>query len=196
MQATTRLVRKRKRTGFSLIELVAVISMMATVLALTATTFHLLLRSEKSVSQSFVTERAVSRLAVLFRDDVHQSESGVVTAKTDSTRCELALGDANGVRVRYVETKEGLARLIFDGDTMVARDDFRLTDCHVRITAGDDPGSFVRSLVIERPGAAIIKSAKAVAPLRKLEIQAYLNRLVPRSSDEPKSDRRATEESK
>ena len=55
------------RRGVSLIEMVVVISMMTVVIGLVGMTFHLLLRSEKLVSQSFVTERTISRLAVQFR---------------------------------------------------------------------------------------------------------------------------------
>ena len=71
--------KRRKRSGVSLIELLASIAMLTTLLVLTGTTFHLLFRADKSVSQSFVTERSISRLAVQFRDDVHQSESGITS---------------------------------------------------------------------------------------------------------------------
>ena len=164
------------RRGVSLIEMVVVISMMTVVIGLVGMTFHLLLRSEKLVSQSFVTERTISRLAVQFRDDVHQSETGIITSESESDKTELALGNANGIQIRYVTNADGLVRLIVKDDLVTARDDFRMPDCQVSISAGPDGESSLRRLVIERPGATLVKKHQESVPLRAMKIDAYLKR--------------------
>ena len=183
---------KNIRRGFTLIELVVVMSMMMVILSLAGMTFHLLLRTEKVVSQSFVTERAISRLSVQFRDDVHRSERGELTGDIGNEKRELTLGDASGIRIRYAVTADGIARLLVDRDAVVARDDFRLPECHVSIAAEDIANLSLRTLVIERPGAMIVQKQQAPPPLRPLRIEAHLNRQGLRSSASARSDNETT----
>ena len=76
-------------------------------------------------------------------------------------------------------TKEGLARLTVEGDTITAREDYHLPDCRIRFEDGTDTDSQLRTLIIERPGAVLTKNAQASHPTRSLPIQAYLNRFRP-----------------
>ena len=165
-----------KRRGVSLIEMLVVISMMTIVIGLVGMTFHLLLRSERLVAQSFVTERTISRLAIQFRDDVHQSETGVLTGGSENDKPALTLGNTSGNQIRYVVIAEGLVRLLETHDRVTARDDFRLPECHISIFAGSDGESSLRRLVIERPGAALVKKHQEAVPLRAMQIDAYLTR--------------------
>ncbi len=169
-------VGAHNRRGVSLIEMVVVISMLTVVIGLVGMTFHLLLRSEKLVTQSFVTERTISRLSIQFRDDVHQSETGVLTSGSENDKPTLTLGNTSGYQIRYVVIANGLVRLIETHDQVTARDDFRLPDCHISISAGSDRESSLRKLVIERPGAALIKKHQEAVPLRAMQINAYLTR--------------------
>ncbi len=153
--------------------------MLSVVLSLTGMTFYLLMRSERLVTQSFVTERTISRLAVLFRDDVHQSETGTVIEPTEALPNELALETASGIRVRYRVTKQGVARLLLEQDEIVSRDDFRLPECNVQIAAEDQSALGLRILEIKRPTTTVTKNSHAPRPLRTLAIQAYLNRRQP-----------------
>jgi hypothetical protein len=173
-----------RRRGVSLIELIVVIGMLSSIFSLTGVTFHLLFRTGKGVAQSFVTERSLSRLAVQFRDDVHQAETGVITGGSDGTRIELSLGDASGVRVRYVVTSEGLARLLVEQGNIVARDDFRLPECRISLSVGQEPDAALRTLTIERHGASLTQQQSTHRPYRELAIEAYLNR-QPRSVNGP-----------
>jgi hypothetical protein len=164
------------RRGVSLIEMVVVISMMTIVFGLVGMTFHLLLRSEKIVSQSFMTDRTISRLAIHFRDDVHQSETGVITSESESDQPELSLENASGIQIRYAVTTDGIVRQLITDDRVTARDDFRLPDCHISLTEGSDPESLLRRLVIERPGSILVKKHQESVPLRAMKIDAHLKR--------------------
>ncbi len=164
------------RRGVSLIETIVVISMMTTVIGLVGMTFHLLLRSEKLVSQSFVTERTISRLAIQFRDDVHQSETGALSNGSESDKPVLTLANATGTQIRYLVIADGLARVLVTNDRVTARDDFRMPDCHISLSAGSDDGSTLRRLVIERPGAVLVKKHQEAVPHRAMKIDAHLKR--------------------
>lgn len=168
----------RKRTGASLIELLACIAILTSILVLAGTSYHLLLRADKTVSQSFVTERTISQLAIQFRDDVHRSASGVINVDSATEKAELQLGDADQIRVKYLITGNGLVRLVIDGDAITAREDYRLPDCRIRFSAGDETDSPLRMLIIERPGAVLTKSVQAVNPRHALTIQASLDRFA------------------
>ena len=167
-------IRIHRQNGFTLIEMVVAISMISVMLTLAGMTFHLILRAEKSVSQSFVTERSISRLAIQFRDDVHRAEAGTINNDSQSSRSELNLDIASGSGIRYAVTTDGLARILVEDGTIVARDDFRLPECHVGFEAGNDADSKSRTLVIERPGAVIARKQYGSSPLRPLKIVAYL----------------------
>lgn len=165
-----------RRDGVAILELLAVISMLAVVMSITGMIFHLLMRSEKLVTQSFVTERAISRIAIQFRNDVHLSTLGTLSSRSNGTPDELALGDDGTTRVKYRVTREGLTRLQFDRDGVTVREDFRLPECQVRLTPGTETDPTLRTLVIARPGAAITRNPSAPRPLRALEIHARLGR--------------------
>ena len=105
-----------KRRGVSLIEMLVVISMMTIVIGLVGMTFHLLLRSERLVAQSFVTERTISRLAIQFRDDVHQSEIGALSSGSESDKPVLTLANSSGTQIRYQVIADGLARVLVSND--------------------------------------------------------------------------------
>ena len=149
--------------------------MFSTILVLAGTTFQLLFRADKSVAQSFVTERSISRLAIQFRDDVHRSESGTMNVDSTTKKNDLILSDGRQFHLRYTVTKEGLARLIVDGDTITAREDYRLHDCQVRFEAVHGTDSQLLTLIIDRPGTVLLKNAPSKSPTRALSIQAFLN---------------------
>lgn len=177
--------RLKQRDGFTLVEMMVVIAALAVMLTLAGMTFHLLLRTERHVSQSFVTERSISQLAVLFRDDCHQSEVGPITNSNENDQQELGLQRYDGSRVRYVANSKGLVRQVMDHDQVVAREDFLLPECQVSITAGSGgDSSRLRILNIKRPGAVIVRNERSSIPLRSLPIEAYLRRQTPSGSSQ------------
>ncbi len=167
-----------KRQGFTLIELLIVMSMFATATMLTGMTFFLLMKSEKLVSQSFVTERTIARLAERFREDVHRSQKADlnVVDETSGSPNQLTLVDSEGRQIRYRSTKGGIARLTLNDETIFARDDFQLPDCHSSLARGTESDPLLCRLIIQRPGVTITRNAQAPHPLRSLDIRAHLNR--------------------
>jgi len=164
------------RRGYTLVEIVVVISMLTMIISLAGMTFHLLLRADKSVLQAFVTERTISRLAILFREDVHRADAGVIEAEAEQTPQRLSLESPGRDPVRYAVTEEGIVRLTLEHGSVVARDDFVLPECEVFLTAGDADAVALRTLVIERPAASLVGKRQDQAPRRQLKIEAYLHR--------------------
>ena len=173
----TSALRKRvSRRGYSLVEMVVVMSMLTMIISLAGMTFHLLLRTDKSVLQGFVTERTISRLAILFREDVHQADTGVIEAEVEQAPQRISLEAPGRNPVRYVVTDEGVVRLTLEHGSVVARDDFVLPECEVTLTAGDVDDAALRTLMIERPVASLVGKRQEQALRRQLKIEAYLHR--------------------
>ena len=119
------------RRGYTLVEMVVVISMLTMIISLAGMTFHLLLRTDKAVLQASVTERTISRLAILFREDVHRAETGVIDTQEEQTPQRLSLEVPGRDPVRYVVTEAGIVRLTLEHGAVIARDDFVLPECEV-----------------------------------------------------------------
>ena len=193
----------RHRQGFTLIELLIVMSMFATATMLTGMTFYLLMKSEKLVSQSFTTERTIARLAERFREDVHRSQTADlnVVDETSGSLNQLTLVDSEGQRIRYRTTRGGVARLALNEETIFARDDFHLPDCHSNLAKGTESDPLLYRLIIQRPGVTITRNAQAPHPLRSLDIRAHLNRRqfsvsTPSGQPEKNSQETSTEDVK
>jgi|GEM_PF-3966972 len=175
LQLTTFFQRRQRRTGASLIELVTAIAMITVILSLTGMTLHRLLRVEQVTSQSFVTERSISRLAIQFREDVHRSQSGTLSPSTDHQSTELSLINNIGERIRYVVSARGVTRLVQEGNKTISREDYTLPECRISLSEGSESMSAMRSVIIERPSAIATSSPSAPKPLRALKIHAVLN---------------------
>lgn len=171
-RSTSLATRNALRQGYSLIELVVVMSMLSVLLALTGTTFYFLMRSEKSVTQSLVTERSVSRLANQFRDDVHQSIRCEQAGGVGEKKTELTLKTDDQHQVQYRTTKGGLTRYQVEAGNAVAREDYRLPECEIHFESDGESNPTLCTLVIQRPGAVMMRTPRGAIPLRALKIQA------------------------
>lgn len=163
------------RRGLTVLEMLVSLSSLFILMTLTGMTFHLLLRTERMVSQSFVTERAISKLATDFRNDVHRATSATTPTSDEQADQELDLDLGNGTHVRYQSGQNLMTRLLVKGDTVAAREDFRLPDCQTSFLA-DASTPNLRRLRIERPGSSITRDSQAPRPLQPLVIEANLNR--------------------
>lgn len=170
-----RFASANSRGGVSLIEVVVVMTMISFVFLCIGTTVHLLLRTEKVVSQSVVMERTISRLGNLFRDDMHRSEKVVEIPGADGSTTELRLVAGDQERVRYRIAAGQVTREVIDDDATVMRDDFRLPDCRVRIRHERQEKAESYALLLERPRAGAQKNPESPIPLRILPIEANLN---------------------
>ena len=165
----------RGRNAFTLVELMVVISMLGALMILIGAVFSLLMRSEKTVMQSVLMERTISRLSEQFRKDVHETASFVGGSDPGGELTELTLaGGANG-SIRYGVSKNGIERQLTSQNSVTARDTFVLPDCQTHFEQGKGTESTMLSIVVLRPGALLQRTPHAPIPRRRMEIQAYIN---------------------
>lgn len=97
------------RPGHSLIEMLAVIGSLLIVLALGVAALHSLMRIERSARHEADEDRAITRLARQFRDDVRSARSRAEAGPAPGGG--IALRRADGTTVEYRSEPEGIVVL-------------------------------------------------------------------------------------
>ncbi|WP_029247454.1 hypothetical protein [Schlesneria paludicola] len=137
-------------------------------------------------------ERVISKIATDFRNDVHRAKSGTMPISGERLHRELDLDLGEGTHIRYQADQHRLTRELVKGDTVMAREDFRLPDCQPHLSPEFPANPNLRTLSIERPSSTITRDSRAPRPLRPLVIDAYLNRWpVPQANLESDGERNA-----
>jgi prepilin-type N-terminal cleavage/methylation domain-containing protein len=164
----------KRRSGFTLIEMLAVIATTGALMAVAVGILHLLLRTERVARDERRRQTAIARLADQFRRDVH--------AATQFAPLEGSEGEAHGGgwqfdlgenrTVRYVAQPGELVRRQREGDDLVHRESYVLPDdAAVAIEpAGESAPGIVRLCVVPEathPRPAIPYATCVVAQLAK-----------------------------
>lgn len=135
-------MKSPKRTGKTLIELVTVIGLMTSLLAITATTLHRIIRAEVSARHANERLMAVSRSAVAFRGDVHAAREVVVADDGRQLACRLS----DGTEVNYTAEPTALLRV-----TESNKEAYRLHGATVRFGNVDRNGRSVSVMTWQLP---------------------------------------------
>lgn len=102
---------KQPRNGYSLIEMLAVISVLSVMVALATVTIALLIRSERAGGESVVAAQAAHRLARQFRDDVHAAHDATISFKAPGQPA-LSLETRGRPTVTWSRVPAGLRRTV------------------------------------------------------------------------------------
>ena len=114
---------KRNRTcGYSLIELLVVITVLASLLGLCVGTLHLLMKLDRAGRDASDEAADLFRLARDFRADVHAATDAEPPSPS-AERFSLALGE--GRTVDYAIRPGAITRLVRLGDRVVGRESYR-----------------------------------------------------------------------
>jgi len=145
-----------ERRGASLIEMVVVITLTATLMGLAAAILHMLLRLESTSREAIAERAAIAQLAGQFRRDVRAAESfssGGQPEDTSSAVWELAAGPEQGIV--YRAQPGTLVRSERQGDKELRRETFSLPDgASVSIEApGENAARIVSLRIVPKPGA-------------------------------------------
>ena len=118
----------KRRRGFSVTELLVVMSVGSVVLTMSAVLIHRLMQTESQARRFYNVERTVLRLSDQFRRDVHGAGAAAIDnpAGTDSPFLRLTLVD--GQTLEYGRRGGVLSRIQKDGDKIVSRDEFTFPD--------------------------------------------------------------------
>jgi type II secretory pathway pseudopilin PulG len=116
----------RRRRGFSLVELLVVLSSVTVLLSLTAVLLTRAMRSQAETRHYFESQRHALALNEQFRRDVHAAQSVELDAaalkKNELVRLTL---DENGT-VAYLREERGLTRVLTQSDGAVSREEYDL----------------------------------------------------------------------
>ena len=107
----------QRRRGFTLVETLAVTTMISTILTLAAITIGLIMRSERTGRDSLAATQTGHRMARQFRQDVHAAHSATVTPGKQN-RPRLTLKSPGHPTVTWTHVPSGLRRTV---DTTPAR---------------------------------------------------------------------------
>ncbi len=160
---------KQSPRGFTLIEMVVVITVGSAVMGMAATTLALLMRAEGEGAESASVSVATSRLARSFRDDVRDAEGAVVDAPR---KIRLTQDDARSIQ--YEADHALLRRTVRQGDSVTHRDEFHLLHGEVRFEVTHD-GKVAVLMHTNRSDSTTDDSNEA-RPVRSLRIEAVLGR--------------------
>lgn len=119
---------KRRRQGFTLIEMIAAFAVMGVALGTVSLALHALYRVDTRVRQSLAWQSSLDRFIVAFRRDVHEAEEAQLTpAKAPAKNTdELVLRMPQSTSISYVLGAKRIDRIARQGDKLLGRESFRL----------------------------------------------------------------------
>ncbi len=132
------MTRKTSRhTGFTLVELLVVMTIFLLLLSSVALALASLFRAQGNLQDELVEANVMSRLAEQLRTDSHLATSAEVTGEDDAAALKLLLPDAATVTYRLQPTR--IVRTANNKSSTEHRDVFRLlegTTCQCVVSAG------------------------------------------------------------
>ena len=166
------------RSGFTLVEMLVVLSVAAVMLGVSVSTIHLLLDAEREAARSVRFNTSVARLAQAFRSDIHASRHVELPA-SEAGKPIVLVATADGGQIRY-ELDEHLAtRIETEGGRQVHREVYYFP-LHSRMRFEHQPDQKLVRLEIDMAagvsGTRAVPSAVSDGPKRQLAIEAALGR--------------------
>jgi prepilin-type N-terminal cleavage/methylation domain-containing protein len=116
-----------QRRGYTLVELLVVISIVTVALTSVAVALHSLFQVDKQLRQELADAATLTRLAARLRSDAHGAEKAELMAGQTGTG-GAAFTAQDGRRIEYREESRRLVRTARRGDNVEHRDVFALPD--------------------------------------------------------------------
>ena len=151
------------RRGYSLIEMIVVMTIATVIVGLSAAILHLLLRTERNGRQQMHRSAALARLADQFRSDVHAAAHQPVPDDANPSCWTFEL--KAGRNVQYRAQAGQIERVETLGGKIERRESYALPpDAAVAIATPDDTKPPVATLMVREP------------PNREIRIAAVLGK--------------------
>lgn len=135
--------------GYSLIEMVTVISLMGVVMLACALMIHTLLKVEQVTRRDELLSLTVNEVVHRFRHDVHRAELG--TLSPDMRELSLSLGQGHVVVYQLEEQKITVREEI--GDEVARREVYQLPGCQMSWESQVRPAGW--KLQLKRPAVSL-----------------------------------------
>jgi prepilin-type N-terminal cleavage/methylation domain-containing protein len=165
--------------AFTVVEMVVAISVIAMVMAVSATLFAAMSRSERNMLRSAAAQQTLGRVNELFRRDVHRSASVSLSRDPDQPS-HLTLRQPNGTLVRYEAAAGKLERIVEDNGAS-HRELFRIPHATWSFEVSDENSGHV-AISLERPADTITQVTQEFLPTRTWRLTAVLSLTLPGGS--------------
>ncbi len=168
-----------RRQGYTLIEMMVVISLLGVLLPTTGWMLHTLMKVELASRHEQARQQTLLHLGEVFRRDIRLS----TTANSNDDARELTLTDPEGNSIRYrIDDFSIERRELGTGETAVHRERFLLPECVVRLDVAATNQGTIWSLIVQRPAIRLTQSSELRGRGLEFPIRATLNvnRLPPR----------------
>lgn len=116
----------KRRPGFTLVELLVVMTIFLFLLSSVALSLGTLFRAQGNLQDELVEANAMSRLREQFRADAHRATTATVTNDNEATTLQLTLPDATSVSYRL--QSQQIVRTAHEGESVLHRDVFKLLE--------------------------------------------------------------------
>lgn len=153
------------RRGFTLIELIVVLSGTAIMMLIGVGTLHTLLRSERGTTGNLVYSQAAARLSTQLREDIHEATA----AEPSEQGTQLQLLCPDNRRIVFTQNSGEIFRLEATGNTTQRRETYqKRVGVSANFSTLDDGGNriirmeFVRELPIGQ--TSTMAASQAVRP--------------------------------
>lgn len=167
------------RAGFTLIEMMVVISTTAALMSFATVLLALLFRADHAGHDAMAQQLAIAHLSRQFRADAHVATSAQV-AQDNPGALELSLDD--GRTVGWTSSEGTVSRFDRRGDAVVSRESYVLSE-GVTVFSIADEGNIVRLRHSGVPPAVLENSAQSMAPPSDvLTIEAAIGISIPGGS--------------
>lgn len=113
----------KSRPGYTLIEMLAVISLIGLALGTVALTLHALRSAERRISEDILYGEAAARLTSRLRSDAHLALSASLPEEAQGSRT-LQLSAADGVIIEYSLSDRGVDRRVRQQENVQHRETF------------------------------------------------------------------------
>ena len=119
---------KRRRDGFTLIELIAAMAVLGVAMATVTLALHVLYRVDTRVRDSLAWQANLDRFTVAFRRDAHEAEEAQLPPAKGPAKNpdELVLRMPQSTSISYVLGSRSIDRMVRQGDKLLSRESFRL----------------------------------------------------------------------
>lgn len=165
------------RRGVSLVELMVVMGFASVVLGTGIGTLHLLLRTDKTVTDSLWQSQTVARLSNTFRGDVHAARNITTEQPADNPApAIIAMELGEGHFVRYSIENHTLTRKETQADQTLQAERFRFPPETVISIKTDDPKTVALVIQSINPTTKERRHSPGNVPKRELKIEAIKSR--------------------
>lgn len=116
----------KRPSGFTLVELLVVMTIFLFLLSSVALSLGTLFRAQGNLQDELVEANAMSRLSEQFRADAHRATAAIVTNDDEAKTLQLTLPESTSVTYRL--QSQQIVRTAYEGESVLHRDVFKLLE--------------------------------------------------------------------